>query len=632
MAMSGNKWDRRYFLKSSTVAAGGALMGDAFGLFARRTSNGTPVRAVRLRPAEVSASTSGRIDRLIAAFRSDGFAVDRESDVFVLAGVVKERVGIRGHSIDATNYQTGERKKVYYVEGTPYEMGLLTGWMAAEAVYLMTSQYVDRLVLSFVRMQSPKAAGNKIVEIILESIFEKWDRNVGSDVPASLNEELDGIVDGCRTADRPIRVKKKHLWLLSTGIDAILAHAYTGSLFKDRQILPQDLNIPVACNAFSVSGRAAGGGHYFGRDFMYKDVQVFQDTACVMIYRPDAPGDRDTLVVSQTAPGMAGSIAAMNLDGVAMGVDMLPLGACDPKRPGFNSLLLVRHCIQNAASATEVADRITTAKRGVSWLYPVADAGGRAGVIETGMSVDLNEEEWIRYALSFPAKNYIPSLPDADFLRRQFRARSEEDRMRLRRGVAVRWSDSEYPRGYIDRFNDGLWRRFNREGYPDRRAQLYPDAFADDGAINRNPLEKNCPDVFYFAPPRNADPEVVLTTNHALVPEMRLFGMTSWLARVTRSQVNDIQWRYDVLSREIQKALNAGPILEERARQIVDFLAPYGACPDYYREKGQRSRDGRELAINGSVSLFDLKNRVVRSHYGYYCDGWVKITLPAYKV
>jgi len=631
--------DRRKFLKRSSAILGGAWLHGSLPLFpdggpddaAEIRSPGRPIKK-KFGPAKPSTVTEGRIEGLLQAFRHDGFIADRGSDVFVYDGRGRERIGIRGHHQTATNYETGEKKTAYYVEGSPYETGVLTGLMAAGKVARMTTRYIDKLVLSFVHIHTPKAPGSRIIQIILESIFKKWGKRTQSDIPDALSEEMDGILDGCLMADPPVRLKKGHLWLLNTGFDAILAHAYTGSLFKERQIQPEHLNIPVTCNAFSICGRAAAGGHYFGRDFMFHDVDVFQDTSCLIIYRPDPEKAQAPLLVSMTAPGMVGSIAAMNAEGVAMGMDMLPLGTCDPERPGFNSLLLVRHCIQNAATASEAVEMVTEAQRGVSWLYPLADSGGRAGVIEAGMSMDMSQEEWIRYVLRFPNGNYASCLPDADFLRKQIGRYGEEDRRRLRRGVMVRWSDYRYPREYIDRFNHGLWERFNQDASTDLQAKLYPDAFAGDGFINKNFLEKNCPASYYFAPQRDSDPGVVSASNHAIIPEMRLFGMTPWLARTTFRLINDIQWRYDALNDQIQRTLAAGPILEDRARRIIEFLAPYGAYPDYYLKGGQRSPDGREFAINGSVSLFDLKNRVAHSHYGYYCDGWVKITLPRYKV
>jgi hypothetical protein len=75
--------------------------------------------------------------------------------------------------------------------------------------------------------------------------------------------------------------------------------------------------------------------------------------------------------------------------------------------------------------------------------------------------------------------------------------------------------------------------------------------------------------------------------------------------------------------------VNEGMIGLKSAKQLADFLAPYGDYPTYYQHK-PRSRDGFAIRIEGCISVFDLKTRTVESHYGYFDDKWVKTTLPAY--
>ena len=94
--------------------------------------------------------------------------------------------------------------------------------------------------------------------------------------------------------------------------------------------------------------------------------------------------------------------------------------------------------------------------------------------------------------------------------------------------------------------------------------------------------------------------------------------------------MNDSQWRYDELNHRILDSLDReGPITYKRAKRILDFLAPYGDFPDYYR-LNPKSKDGRETVIFGSTTLFDLKARSVESHFGFYGDEWVKLHLPHY--
>jgi hypothetical protein len=136
---------------------------------------------------------------------------------------------------------------------------------------------------------------------------------------------------------------------------------------KITPVEPEELNIPVMCNGFSVFGKATkDNNHYFGRDFMFPAGGVFQDTACMIIYNPKHEGSSDEDLfpfVSMTAPGIIGSIAIMNSRGIAAGVNMSPGANCNPDRPGLNSLLLLRHAVQHGASA-KAAVRIMEALKG----------------------------------------------------------------------------------------------------------------------------------------------------------------------------------------------------------------------------------------------------------------------------
>jgi hypothetical protein len=145
-------------------------------------------------------------------------------------------------------------------------------------------------------------------------------------------------------------------------------------------------------------------------------------------------------------------------------------------------------------------------------------------------------------------------------------------------------------------------------------------------------VEKNCPSTYYFAPQREDHDDLIIVTNHFIIPEMQLYSMHPWTSRVLGMKINDIQWRYDALNNEIMQALDEnGSVDHSLAKKLIDFLSPYGKYTSYY-DKKPRSRDGKEIRIEGCTSVFDLKNLFVESHFGYYCDQWIKITLPNYIV
>jgi hypothetical protein len=311
---------------------------------------------------------------------------------------------------------------------------------------------------------------------------------------------------------------------------------------------------------------------------------------------------------------MMGCVSGMNKMGVAIGVEILPSAAADPEHPGFNSLLLNRHSIETGASALEAKDAVVKARRGVPWAYVISDgANDKACVVEA-----VNSTPDIPFT-EYPPKHLWKGclfskavLPGPEFLRDHRTAVQEN-------GVMVRWNDYSYDQAFLD-FNEGLFKKFDKT--------LYPDWNEKDGYINKAFSEQNCPGMFYFSPQRESRPDVVIVTNHFIIPEMRYTAMDKWLAFLFGKLNNDSQWRYDALNELIldalEKANQAGRtgVNYAEAKEILDFLNPSGPYGGYY--------GSNKKVIEGAQSLFDLKNKTMESHYGYYQDKWVMLRLLNY--
>ncbi len=576
-------------------------------------------------------SARGGIDQHIGclkeAFAEDGFRVSRD-DVVVYRG----RIGIAAKHCTAVNTVTGEPKRAYYVEGNSYQIGYLMGRLAEPAISRMTESFIDRVVKAMIRtslrgeradvMRDPELRLVKIHRVLIDSLYDMIRRKrIRADLPSRFHREIRGLADGCleraRSEKRATTVTEEELWVLNAGIDCILALSYTGELLRLRMpdLRGRDLQVPLGCNGFAILNDASSDGALFGRDYMFPTGGVFQDVACLTIYNPiDEDGDPQIPFVNMAAPGMIGSIAAMNIHGVAAGVDVAVGGNCNAARPGMNSLLLVRDAVECGSTAETAVRRIIAARRGVTWNYMVVAAGSnvardRACVVEAGASMSR-----IPF-LSYPRKVIHPWLPDREFLREHRTAEAQQ-------GAMVRWDDYEGVEPYIETFNPSLWERFQRT--------IDPDAFHGRGRINPTYLDRNCPHSFYFAPLRGQSERVLLTTNHFVIPEMRLCGMQRWANRVFKGRADDSQWRYDELNHRILGVLEReGAVSYDAARDLIDFLSPAGDFPEYYRHV-PKGPDGQHSMIYGSVSLFDLKKRTVESHYGYYADRWVRIRLPRY--
>jgi len=549
-------------------------------------------------------ATADRIQQLIGAFNTDGYDVDPDAGV----QVYQDNIGMVAVHRTATIGTTGQRKKAFYLEGPPRTMGRLMGLLAEPEVSRMCEEFGETVLFDFVGLDLPPQIGQAVGEV-LDEITSLMSLSIPKDLPKDIKAELRGLAEGCRAANPGTKVSKQSLGVLNYGFDGLLAFLYTGihptGKLLPELIQPQNLRIPFMCNAFSVAGPLVdGGGHFMGRDFMFPTADVFQDTACHIIRRPS----RGQPTVSVAAPGMVGSITALNSSGLGGGVDMAPSGACDPSRPGINSLLLLRYSIENAATCDEAVNVMEGAQRGVSWAYILADGStDKACVVE---AIRSGAEPKF---LSYPPQDMLPLLPDQAFL-------DAHPTVEFCNGLMVRWSDTSIPPDYAS-YNQGL---FNKMG------KTYdPGSFGPDGYIDGTWTDSNCPEAYYFAPQRESLDQLVLLSNHFLIPEMRLTAMMPWTNEVAKASWDDIQWRYDELCHRLLTTIRAGLVTRDKARRVIDFLSPSGDFPSYYNKDGKPLD---QVQVHGATSLLDLKERSIESHFGYCGDEWVRITLPNYLV
>ena len=544
------------------------------------------------------------------AFSAEGYKVGKP---VVYAG----QRGFLAEHRTARHAGTQAPKRAIYVEGSAYEMGYLVGLMCEPDVWRMADEFVDKIIPMFI---SPKleGVGYGLLIHVLQYLIRGWCRDSYArhpdDLPRPLVDEMRGITDGCKAANSKSRVTYERVLALNVGVDCLVSALYTGMNLKEVlaasgskaariaglpifEPKPEHFQIPVMCNGFVAFGRATGDRNcYLGRDFQFPNAGVYDDTACLIIYNPTyklSSSEPALPMVSQSAPGFVGSVTAVNSAGVGIGVDMVPSGNCDPNRPGLNSVLMVRHAAHSGYGAQRVVDTMVEAQRGASWIYVVGDgANNQAVVVEAGMTTD--KLDYLKYS----PRNLKPLLPTGPFLA-------------SRRGLLDRWDGWKYPTQYLD---------YNRKLFKHMRHPWIATQFGDREYLNAN-WKVGLNQGYYFAPQRESRPNLVVATNHYLIPEMRLCSMNEWCNIVTKSKIPDIQWRYDELNRE---CLDAYGHIGAKARDIIDFLSPVrpnAQFQDYY---------GDSRIIEGSVSLCNLTERTIESHFGCYEDDWVKLTLPRY--
>jgi len=601
-----------------------------------------------------------RRDALSVAFEQDGFKVAK------VAWVDRDtpRLGLLAEHQTAWNRKV-DRKCAYYVEGSPWEMGFLMGKLAESKIQRMSEDYIE----NFIRSMIPWAKRHKTSEDdwpLYDWLVERVNGLVPAGVPPIEElepriDEIRGMVAGCIDANHRTEVTEKRLWALNAGVDCLFSILYEFRvlklLFGERA---EALELPSACNALAILNDAAEDGALFARDFMFPACGIFQDHACMTIYNP-LPRETDgpLPIVAMTAPGFVGSVAAMNTCAVAAGVDVVHGGNNDPDHLGINSLLFVRHVIENGPTIEEAVERAMDAPRGVTWLYPMAADGGdgpdRACVVEAsatprdddGQPVDALD--YLGFVRTRLAEDH--ALPTEAFLERHPLPGTY-----ARNGAMVRWEAFQGTTRYVRAFNERLWKRnwWSWIFWP-----FVKDQFEPGGRINRRHRQRRCPSGSYFAPLRAEPGRIVITSNHYVCPQMRLTAMderTNVLEGVSHS-ANDSQWRYDQLNYLVRLArgyVDGGeevvpggpkPISYATAKRLINYLEPActgnDRCPyikqshcyhfKKYRPEACRNRSNPgSIAIEGSISLFDLKRRTIESYFGYYGDPWIKLQLANY--
>lgn len=633
-----------------------------------------------------------RFEKIASAFTGDGWIVapvppsgPEGGRDFVergdLIGVSAWRPAVRPGQGSVAD--SNRRKKAYYVEGSGFDRGWLLGFMAEAEVSRMCSEYVPNVIFDFLSlpglMKSDCRAIRKMKLAIIDAIA-KDSLSKRDGIPIEYIDEIEGLVAGARAARADTAVNFKDLWALNFGIDCLVAHIYTQSLrFEERRFAKYFLQIPVGCNAFTFSGRyTRDGGVFFGRDFMFPTAGVFQDLACLVICNP-RPGigsrraaqpmsGEERLHVAVIAPGMTGAVCAMNEDGFASGIEMLPHPLCDAERPGFNSLGMVRDIGARCASVEEGAARVAGHLRGTSWIYAMGDRSGRGLMAETCKSLPSGSVFPYLSTNSRYWKKRLPSAAELEAMReregnpahdRGVVSRGEgytvpHELIRLNRRLLrwYNWNLSDRAREISIKLASTLvrlvsleyltfgsfFRDFVQAVEPVRRFRRR--AFRERGIICKTPTEDRTPGPYYYPPQRRQDSGWIIVTNHCVSPEMRTSGMTGWMALLAGELANDFQYRYDTLNRlAIRKYEKEGPFDFEAAWDLIDYLRPdpTGPCPDYYaadispRKRRADPNYWRKIYVHGAVSLCDLGVLRIRSLWGYYGDLPAEISLGSYR-
>lgn len=532
---------------------------------------------------------------------SDNHAEQGSSPEESSASSVKEVLAIQGFEVISSVTRDGDtgylamnedEKQCLVLQGSPYNIGFEMGMLLPKGTALMTQKYPSRLIESFLGI--PQQQNQELFELILDVARDLCEGAITNEhaIPDYLLEEMKGLAAGATKAGS--NVSFEDVLLLNEGMDALFAILFTGivpNLDKIIEHLPGNENLiqerggriffpnarpeSIGCNGFVLSGDATVGGKvYHGRDFMFETGGIYHNEALTAVYLPD----EGLPFVTVTAPGFVGQTTGLNSRGLSMGMDVV-FGGATRSTPGTGCLFVLRDIVQHCGNLQDAVERMKVLNRGVAWLYVVADdewsnTYTNGIVVEEGMRAD---EQGTVFTSGPDLLSPWQHIQYAGLIMK-YNALDQSDR-EADRGVMYRSQSWGYPAGFM-----------GEQGFPGQR-EVWDD--------------------------------VVLTTNHYIIPNMIFTNMTPWMSLIgpyfTSSSYSED--RYEDLYRRIDKVY--GKIDFATARDLIDFLNPNRGEWNYYFINGP---------VEGHHDIYANQELIAEFLYGYYHpdEPWVRIDLKPF--
>ncbi|MDY6861467.1 MAG: carcinine hydrolase/isopenicillin-N N-acyltransferase family protein [Thermodesulfobacteriota bacterium] len=515
--------------------------------------------------------------------------------------------------------------------GAPYNMGYqassLMPWQANKMLTeFMLVIGLEQLGYLGIDLDPYSPEGQKAFGIIYELIIE-FAEEAESVIPDYIKEEFRGIVDGLNAAGYK-DVTFNDVMLLNQGIDAtyFFLMSVAGKVYNKKAIrraritllklirLLNEMNpegkysidwpsvwntdysdfLKFGCNEFIVSGKTTLNDEILhGRDFMFGTAGIYQDVSCVIVYLPDDGKP----FVTVAPPGFVGHTVGVNIDGISMGQDVSQ-GDSYGSNMGVGSMMVIRHILQYGSSLQEAVDMVKEIPRGVPWIYVIGDDAidenlGAGVTLEAGASEP-----------AFEGPDVLP-LWEQRLLKRHIR---KLDDTFPDRGIMVRSAKWNFPP------------EFEIAGL----SLSVPGKFYHDKETYTVKVE--------FPPQIEEDDNVLIATNHFLIPRMRFLQFDPAFFIVYADGVlSDSVWRYEQMADLIMDKDYYGKIdffgsdpempAEGSAGWIIDFLNTKRT--DYYKGGLFSEVPGHHVIINNTT-------KELKGLFGYMSDPWVGINLPQF--
>lgn len=277
---------------------------------------------------------------------------------------------------------------IMYLEGSPYEMGLAHGILAADLRHM---QEVD-LLESFEATVPLKPA-----RWLIERGSMVMARNLDRTFPIEYLVELRGLTDS--TPD-PLA------WLAPTYTRKLYYHAIhdIGQGFVDSPLL--------ACTGFIAGPDATANGDWImGRNFDFDGGPLFDREKIIAFRNPD----EGLAFVSVTFAGMIGAVTGMNEDRLTVAIQAA--GTDDSTRLATPMTILIRQILQDASSIDEAVAILDAQKGFVSEAVLLIDGdAGQAAIVEVSPAriAVLDVTDMLGQANHFRSETFADDETNAD--------------------------------------------------------------------------------------------------------------------------------------------------------------------------------------------------------------------------
>ena len=339
--------------------------------------------------------------------------------------------------------QSSPDKYLAHLTGTPWEMGYQHGWLMAEQVVTSCSdQFIGDIFLGLAGANTGVlkdiVSNETLMSAITGTLYAAGMANYKTWVPAEYRQEIEGVFRGAYDRCNKEGWDKKQLSvdrlaMLNCWIDFMIAWIYGpvvikevvtgGDMFEGRfageNLFPsqQDSIPPMPgdmteqklsveeieeiratlreyfgqvhmCDGIAINKEnSATGEPILTRSFMIP--AVFGAQSVMMEYTP-RNGNKFLQV---SPPGMIGTGAGMNSQGLSIGVDMVLTGDLQQLSIGMGCLLKNREALQYSSTIDEAVRNTFDEKNkgafgafnndntnGTSWIHPIADRNGAAAI------------------------------------------------------------------------------------------------------------------------------------------------------------------------------------------------------------------------------------------------------------